>query len=439
MLTVEENELLTGVGPGTPMGDLLREYWLPAFFSWELQADGRPLRVRLLGEDFVAYRDTDGRTALLANHCPHRGASLFFGRNEESGLRCVYHGWKFDRSGRCVDMPNEPAESNFKDKVRVRACPCIERNGLAWVYLGQREQPPELPALPWATLPTGHCHISMRVQECNWAQAVEGGIDSSHISFLHSRMETWRDPQQEHNLQGAAVPYSATDRQPRFETVDTPNGVLIGARRNADEGKCYWRVTQFLMPFYTMIPGSLDPAGNIGGHAWVPVDDERTLTYSITWNERHPLTDEEVERMESYPGGGIHYGLAGMKPATTQPYGRFIPALCRENDYGLDLELQRTKLFFGIEQFGTQDSAIQETMGTIFDRSQEHLGASDTAVIRYRRRLIAAAKAYREQGASPPGVDIPEAYAVRSASVILPKETPWVEGTQEALVPYAAR
>jgi phthalate 4,5-dioxygenase oxygenase subunit len=198
-------------------------------------------------------------------------------------------------------------------------------------------------------------------------------------------------------------------------------------------------VTQFLMPFYTMIPGSLDPSGNIGGHFWVPIDDERTLTYSVTWNERHPLTPEEVERMESYPDGGIHYGRAGMKPETTEPGGKFIPALCRENDFGHDYELQRTKLFFGVSQFGTQDSAIQETMGTIFDRSHEHLGASDTAVIRYRRRLMAAAKALNEDGTPPPGVDIPASYAVRSASVMLPRDVSWLDGAKDALVPFATR
>jgi phthalate 4,5-dioxygenase oxygenase subunit len=394
MLTAEDNELLTRVGPGTPMGETLRHYWLPAFFGWEVEADGRPLRVRLLGEDLIAFRATDGRIGVVANNCPHRGASLFFGRNEEEGLRCVYHGWKFDLTGRCVDMPNEPAESNFK----------------------------------------------VRVQECNWAQAVEGGIDSSHISFLHSRMESWRRPEAGATSQAQGVPYSGTDRHPRFEVVDTPSGILIGARRNAEEGKYYWRITQCLMPFYTLIPGSLDPAANISGHAWVPMDDERTLTYSMTWNERHPLKPEEIERMQSYPGGGIHYGRAGMKPETTQPGGKFVPALCRENDYGLDYELQATKLFFGIEQFGTQDSAIQETMGTIFDRSQEHLGAADTAVIRFRRRLIDAAKAWRAQQTIPPGVETPAAYAVRSASITLPRDESWLEASREALVPsYAAR
>lgn len=303
--------------------------------------------------------------------------------------------------------------------------------------MGPREQPPAPPDLPWATLPADHCHISVRVQECNWAQAVEGGIDSSHISFLHSRMESWTKPVQAPTAQTGVPTYTATDRHPHFETVDTPCGVLIGARRDAEADKYYWRVTQCLMPFFTMIPGSLDPNGNVSGHGWVPMDDKRTMTYSMTWNERHPLTAEEVAQMSSFPGGGIHYGREGMKPATTQPAGKFIPALCRENDFGLDYELQRTKLFFGIEQFGTQDSAIQETMGTIFDRSQEHLGAADTAVIRFRRRLIAAARAFHEQGSTPPGVDIPGAYAVRSASVELPRDVSWLEGIKDALVSHA--
>src|SRR5579885_1752283 len=172
MLPKDENELMCRVGPGTVMGNFLREYWIPALLPEDLpERDGRPLRLRLLGEDLVAFRDTSGRVGLMRHNCPHRGASLFFGRNEESGLRCVYHGWKFDISGKCTDMPNEPAESNFKDKVRTRACPCVERNGLVWVYVGPRAEPPAPPALPWATLPAGHCHISMRVQECNWVQA----------------------------------------------------------------------------------------------------------------------------------------------------------------------------------------------------------------------------------------------------------------------------
>src|SRR5574341_1332070 len=236
MLTREDNNVLTGVGPGTPAGELLREYWLPAFLPREVEADGVPLRVRLLGEDLIAFRASDGQIGIVAENCPHRGASMFFGRNEEHGLRCVYHGWKFDASGACVDMPNEPPESNFKHKVRIGAYPCIEKNGVVWVYMGPREDPPPLPALPWLTLPEDQRYLSMRVQDCNWAQAVEGGIDSSHISFLHSALdESGQRVSRVGPRAGRALlpAFTTSDSAPRFEVLDTPYGVLIGARRDA--------------------------------------------------------------------------------------------------------------------------------------------------------------------------------------------------------------
>jgi phenylpropionate dioxygenase-like ring-hydroxylating dioxygenase large terminal subunit len=379
------------------MGAALREYWMPAFLAWEVEADGAPLRVRLLGEQLVAYRDTSGKVGLTADACPHRGASMFFGRNEETALRCVYHGWKFDAEGTCVDMPNEPVESNFKHKIRIQTYPCVERNGIVFAYLGPRATPPDLPRLAWLDLPKEHVHVSMRMQLCNWAQAVEGGIDSSHISFLHSWLRPAERPMPGGN-RGTLPLYTATDKHPHFEVVDTAPGVLIGARRAADAANYYWRITQFLAPFYTYIPGSMDPAANIGGHAWVPMDDEHTMTWSITWNYARPITAEEHAAYESFPGGGIHYGHEGMKPATTQPGGKWVPALCTENDFGRDWELQRTKLYIGIEQFGTQDSAIQETMGAIYDRTKEHLGGADTAIIQYRRRMINAARALQSRG-----------------------------------------
>jgi phenylpropionate dioxygenase-like ring-hydroxylating dioxygenase large terminal subunit len=180
MLTAQENALITGVGPGTWGGEVIRHYWLPLLLSYELAADGPPLRIRLMSEDLIAFRTTSGRVGLVQNACPHRGASLFFGRNEEEGLRCVYHGWKFDASGACVDMPSEPAESNFKGKVRARAYPCRERNGVVWTYMGSQTPIPELPEFEWNTVPEAHCYVSKRVQSCNWFQALEGGIDSSH-------------------------------------------------------------------------------------------------------------------------------------------------------------------------------------------------------------------------------------------------------------------
>src|SRR5438132_2987893 len=186
MLKQEDNELITRVGPGTPMGNLMREYWVPAMLSSELpHADSDPVRVMLLGEQLIGYRDSSGKIGLLPNNCPHRGASLFFGRNEEAGLRCVYHGWKFDVDGNCLDMPNEPAESDFKHKVKATAYPCVERNGLVWSYMGPRETPPPLPDLEANNLPEGEYSVSAIQRECSYLQALEGDVDTSHVGFLH--------------------------------------------------------------------------------------------------------------------------------------------------------------------------------------------------------------------------------------------------------------
>src|SRR5215204_3073496 len=190
MLSQAENELLCRTGPGTPMGELFRRFWLPALLPSELPApDSEPIRFRILSEDLIAFRDTNGKVGFLDQHCPHRGASLFFGRNEECGLRCVYHGWKFDAAGNCVDMPSEPAESTFKERIRQTAYPCAERGGVIWAYLGPAERQPALPELEWALLPEDQRFASKRLQECNWLQAMEGGIDSSHISFLHQNFD----------------------------------------------------------------------------------------------------------------------------------------------------------------------------------------------------------------------------------------------------------
>src|ERR671930_96566 len=240
MLSNAENEILTRVGPGTPMGNFLREYWLPAM-------NCPPVRIRLLCENLIAFRATSGKVGVVQNACPHRGASLFFGRNEEEGLRCVYHGWKFDVTGQCTDMPNEPPESNFKDKIRHTAYPTRELNGILWAYMGPRHEPPPLPELEWTLVPESHRVLRPFVRECNWMQALEGDIDSAHSSFLHSVLNP--------DLigdQGTGLKH--TDRAPRFCLMDTDYGVKIGVERTADAGHSYWRITQFLMPIFTMFP-----------------------------------------------------------------------------------------------------------------------------------------------------------------------------------------
>jgi hypothetical protein len=340
----------------------------------------------------------------------------------------VYHGWKFDTSGACVDMPNEPPESNFKDKVHIAAYPARERGGVVWVYMGPEANPPALAKLEWNLVPEGQRHISMRWESCNWAQALEGGIDSSHSSFLHSKLHT--EDYTGSSRRGWV--YKAKDTHPRFEVVDTDYGVLVGARRDAEVDSYYWRITQFLMPFYSMIP-PYGESPSIGGHAWVPIDDENVMTWSMTWHPTRPLSAEEVAQYESYPGGGIHVGQDGLAPARPGPYGWRRPTATVENDYEIDYGAQQSVLYSGILNLAMQDQAMQETMGPIYDRTQEHLGTSDTAIIQVRRRWLKAARDMKEHGTTPLGVNNPEAYYVRSAGVVLPRNSVWVEGAREHL------
>jgi phthalate 4,5-dioxygenase len=434
MLSAADNELLTRVGPGTPMGELLRQYWQPVLRSADLpERDGRPLRVKLLAERLVAFRDSAGQVGLLGEQCAHRGASLFFGRNEDSGLRCVYHGWKFDARGRCIEMPNEPAESNFRDKVMQRAYPCVERGGVVWAYLGPTGVIPPLPELEWNLVPTEQCYLALRVQECNWTQALEGEIDSSHSGFLHTRLDEEKDVAIGMERGGSrGLLYKMRDRHPRFETLDTDFGVAIAARRAAEEDSYYWRITQFLMPFYTLIPPyGADPV--FGGHAWVPIDDQHTLSFGFTYHPTKPLLPNEKGFGLGFEGGGVeglHPSPNVFLPAVSQPYGQFRSAINCENDYRIDWEAQRTERFSGLPGLWPQDAACQESMGSIYDRSLERLGMSDSGIIRTRRRLMAAARALQDEGLTPPGVVVPEVYRARSAAVVLPRQVNWVDGAQ---------
>jgi nitrite reductase/ring-hydroxylating ferredoxin subunit len=411
MLSKEENELLTRVGPGTVMGDLMREYWMPFLYSWEVEADGPPLRVRLAGEDLIVFRDSDGKLGLLAANCPHRGASLFFGRNEECGIRCVYHGWKFDVDGRCVDMPSEPPESNFKDKVRATAYRCAEEGGVVFAYMGTRqENPPGLPQHEWADLPAEQVHHEYKaVYRCNWMQALEGDLDTAHVFFLHSRLSA--DNTQ---INGTFHP----DRSPKLEVVETDYGLMYGARRVEGPGKIYWRTTQFLMPVYTIFPAS--PDGTVPVHIWVPVDDEHTLIWGIRWNPAGPIAERDLLIRSATTGVGLmQEGQAGI------PYAGWWPQANLENDYLVDREVQRTQTFTGIPTIRLQDAAMTTSMGPIVNRSREHLGTTDTAIIKARQRLLRAAKALREHGTLPPAADQPELYRARSCSAVLPEGVDW--------------
>jgi phenylpropionate dioxygenase-like ring-hydroxylating dioxygenase large terminal subunit len=381
----------------------------------------------------IAFRTTSGAVGLIDNACPHRGASMFFGRNEEEGLRCVYHGWKFDVSGACVDMPSEPAESNFKTKVRVRAYPCTERNGVIWTYMGTRETPPPLPSLEVNIIPGAVTPATKALRECNWMQALEGDIDTSHLSFLHLGSVRPEDA-----TPGSFDYYGVKDRAPRYDVVETEVGVSYAAYRPAEPDSVYWRIANYLFPFYTMIPSGV--LGNfVHVRAWVPVDDEHTMF----WGMQLPRRDGPGMAPRQATGRPTNAGSNGSRapgfdylPDTTDWLGKWRLSQNMANDYLIDREAQTSGAnFTGISGIHQQDQAVTESMGAVYDRSHEHLGTSDSMIIRTRRRVLSAAKALRDLGQLPPGVDRPEAYRTRSGSIILPAGADWQQATRHLRFP----
>ena len=431
MLSREDNELLCKVGPGTPTGALLRQYWVPALMSSELpEKDGAPVRVRLLGENLIAFRVTSGKIGLIQNHCPHRGASLFFGRNEEEGLRCVYHGWKYSCEGHCVDMPNEPEESNFKSKIHATAYPCVERNDIIWTYMGPRQTPPPLPDIEPNMLPQGEYQVQKVLRECNWFQGLEGDIDTSHLGFLHLGAI-----KPEQTKPGTFDYYNVADRAPKYEVVDTEFGTSYGAYRPAEADTYYWRIAHFLFPFFTMIPTGI-LGMQVLVRAWVPVDDNHIMFWSIA-APRSRVGNGAAGGAAGLSAGGRPVAAAGSRaggfeflPDSPDWTGKFRLAQNKDNDYLIDRDAQRTTSFTGIAGIHQQDQAVTESMGPIYDRTQEHLGSSDAMVIRTRRRVINAARALRDNATTPPGVDDPAVYRYRSGGVILPRDAEWLEATK---------
>jgi nitrite reductase/ring-hydroxylating ferredoxin subunit len=379
MLSNEENELLTRVGSGTPMGELFRRYWIPALLSEEIpKPDCPPARVRLLGEDLVAFRDSQGRIGLLDEHCSHRGTSLFYGRNEECGLRCIYHGWKYDVEGNVLDTPAEPPDSDFKKKIRHNAYPCTEAGGIVFTYMGPKKKMPLFPKYEWASLSQDHIAVSKAHVECNYLQAMEGEFDPAHTSFLH-----WNNLKDPSRLNRDPTPF--------LDIEETDFGLRIICRRKllgANEGKDYVTGLLFIMPSFSIIPGSVGQGfGKVDQRHfrfWVPADDTNACFYNLLMREV-PFSREE---------------RAFERKWVDDSYRKIRNF---RNNYLQDRELQRTVNFSGIAatNVAEQDACATESMGPICDRTREHLGFSDKSVTALRRFLLQAARLLQESKDPP--------------------------------------
>ena len=407
MLKREDNERLTRVGPGTPMGTLMRKYWMPALLSSELEADGAPVRVKILGERLLAFRDSRNRIGLIDEFCAHRRTSLFYGRNEDCGIRCIYHGWKYDVTGRCVDLPTEPPGSTYISKIKLTSYPTVELGGVLWAYLGEGT-PPAPPKFEWTQLEPARRQVCRNLVECNWLQTLEGGIDSAHASFLHSVVS---DSTKRPGLRGLWT----TGPVMRDEVVMTSYGHLYTALRELDEKRTWAKVYHYVAPISTFFPFEL-PDGEhfqpqINGNHYLPMDDENTMIFCwIARYDGEPLSDEEKAGLEKFNGRG---------PTEIGPDFRKL----RNSDinYTIDRKVQKEETFSGIDGINNQDQCVQESMGRIVDRSKEHLSETDAAIIATRRLLL---RLVRNPNAVPPGVE-PTYYKMRATEKIIDTGSHW--------------
>jgi len=413
MLSREDNDILTLTGPGTEMGDLFRRFWQPVALAEEVaEPDSPPKRMKLMGEDLLLFRQSDGQVGLVEPRCAHRGADLYFGRNEDCGLRCVYHGWKFSAGGQCVDVPNmKPgrARDNIMRSAKIKSYPTREWGGQIWAWFGPADKMPELPMVEWALVPPENRYISKKLQECNWAQAMEGAIDTAHFSYVHRVLST----------EGTGKPVYLDKRQqwihedgaPDFIVRDTPAGLVMGGARRADPGDVYWRISQFMVPNHSLAPGTF-PGEPYAAQSWMPVDDENCWIFTVTWCPDRPISEDELDR---YNGGRSVHAMVDEN---------YVPHSNRGNEYHLDRDLQKTSLFMGIRGLSEQDAAIQDSQGRIATREREILTPSDEGVIRFRKLILGLAKGLQD-GEEPPQVQTPDAYATHSGGAVMPEDVPF--------------
>jgi phthalate 4,5-dioxygenase len=422
-LSSEDNRILTEVGPGTPMGNLLRRYWTPACLSSELPERETSLRVRLLGEDLVAYRDTNGEIGLLDEHCPHRGASLYYGRNEECGLRCVYHGWKFDLTGQCVDMPNEPR--SFAPSIKVTAYPTHESGGIVWTYMGPADTMTPFRDFGSDSLPESEVHASKILTHCNWVQTLDGNIDTAHASFLHQFNAIEEAAEDDTDRPGypsirTSVRIKRFGGSPRLEVHDDWYGFRYAGLRPTPKGHLHARISTYILPYATQIATIPFATRQL---LVVPIDD-----YSA-WRYNYITQDPRLEN----PG---HVSDGSSRTVKGNPYVRYGSGdgvqerlFTEENEYGIDRSVQRDKgpggTFSGIPDHGSQDYMVTETMGPVYDRTKEHLGTTDLAVVRFHSLLLRAAQDLAD-GKEPPAVAADLDYrGIRAAEKILADGEDW--------------
>ncbi|HMK02185.1 MAG TPA: Rieske 2Fe-2S domain-containing protein, partial [Reyranella sp.] len=352
MLSQADNQFLTQSGKGTPMGELLRRFWMPALLSAELpERDGAPRKIKLLGEDLLAFRATDGRVGIVEPHCPHRGAGLYYGRNEECGLRCAFHGWNFDVDGNCVDLPTSPPESNYKDTIKLLAYPTREWGDMIWVYMGPKERMPELPQLEIGLVPGASRYVTKKWQDCNWVQSVEGALDTSHFSFLHAvlakdeataRAALAKAAIADQSKPDDRIRWIHNDPRPKFTIHGHDAGLLTGAARKTDGADLYWRISQFLMPNHAYTPTAF-PGEIYYGQCWVPVDDVTCWIYAYCWQPDRPFSNAERAKFDG--GFNVH----------AEVDADYMPRRNLSNDYLIDRKVQKTDTFTGIEGVSEQD------------------------------------------------------------------------------------
>ena len=433
MLSKEDNELVTTIDKGTPMGELFRRFWLPVALASELPGpDCAPVRVKVLNEDLIAFRDSSGRPGIVDAYCPHRGAPMFFGRNEEDGLRCVYHGWKFDVSGACVDLPNAPEGETFKNKVRITAYPCVETGDLIWAYMGPAERKPPFPDFEWIKLDKSHRYLNKFRLECNYLQAMEGDYDPSHGNFLHSTMDDVSipnpllpsgrgitnapttpqlnifntDANADDPFPRAVGPKRRVTRAAPGRVEDTVAAVLSVAAAELPDGKVMANANAtWMMPIFCT--AGIGGMNTFFSNMRIPIDNESLMFYRLRWSYE-PIPERDLEE---YKHGEYFY--PALIPGTWQT------KLNVHNDYGIDRVAQKYFSYTGIKTFPLQDIAMMEHQwGPIAERTKEHLTSMDHVIIKVRRRLLQAAKALAS-GVEPEAPFHPEEYRYHRASLTL--------------------